>query len=148
MDLSRLLRPRSIAVVGASERPGSYGGETLLNLRRMGFDGDVWGVHPTRESAHGVHCVPSLADLPAVPDAVVIAIPAGAVPGAVDEAGALGCGGAVVFGAGFGEIAAGAGLEAELAGAARRHGLPVCGPNGNGIVARGLERRGVESILH
>jgi acyl-CoA synthetase (NDP forming) len=134
VDLSRLLRPRSIAVVGASERPGSYGGETLLNLRRLGFDGDVWGVHPTRESAHGVACVPALADLPAVPDAVVIAIPAGAVPGAVDEAGALGCGGAVVFGAGFAE-AGEQDLQAELAAAAARHGLPVCGPNGNGIVA-------------
>ena len=53
----------------------------------------------------------------------------------VEEAGAIGCGGAVVYGAGFGEIAQGAALERELVEAARRHGLPVCGPNGNGIVA-------------
>ena len=84
------------------------------------------------------------------PDAVVVAIPAVSVAAAVEEAGAIGCGGAVVFGAGFGEMAAGAiagnvatvdeaaagaDLEAELRAAAARHGLPLCGPNGNGIVA-------------
>ena len=53
MELGRLLRPRSIAVVGASERDGSYAGETLLNLRGAGFAGPVWGVNPNRSSAHG-----------------------------------------------------------------------------------------------
>jgi acetyl-CoA synthetase len=135
MDLSRLLRPRSIAVVGASERPGSYGGETLLNLQRIGFAGDVWGVHPTRESTHGFDCFPSLEALPAVPDAVVVAIPAAVAPAVVEEAGRLRCGGAVVFGAGFAESRDGAALQEELVAAARAHDLPVCGPNGNGVVA-------------
>ena len=80
-------------------------------------------------------CFPSLSDLPEPPDAVVVAIPAAGVAAVVEEAGAIGCGGAVVYGAGFGEIAQGTALERELAEAARRHGLPVCGPNGNGIVA-------------
>ena len=48
MDLTRLLRPRSVAVVGASERDDSYAGETLLNLRAAGFAGPVWGVNPNR----------------------------------------------------------------------------------------------------
>ncbi|MEA2418011.1 MAG: hypothetical protein QOE60_217, partial [Thermoleophilaceae bacterium] len=135
MDLSRLLHPRTIAVVGATDRDGSYAGETLLNLKRLGYAGTVWGVNPGREQAHGVPCFGALSDLPSAPDAVVVAIPAAGVPAAVDEAGAIGCGGAVVYGAGFGEIAAGAQLERELAAAAARHGLPVCGPNGNGIVA-------------
>ena len=135
MELGRLLRPRSIAVVGASERDDSYAGETLLNLRGAGFAGPVWGVHPTRSSAHGFECFPSLSDLPEVPDAVVVGIPAAAVPDVLDEAGELGCGGAVVYGAGFGEIALGVEHERRLREVATRHSLPVCGPNGNGIVA-------------
>jgi acetate---CoA ligase (ADP-forming) len=135
MDLSRLLRPRSIAVVGASERDDSYAGETLLNLRGAGFAGPVWGVHPTRRQAHGYECLPSLSELPDVPDAVVVGIPAAAVAEVLDEAGRLGCGGAVVYGAGFGEVASGVELEHDLREVAERHRLPVCGPNGNGIVA-------------
>ena len=87
--------------------PGSYAGETLLNLRALGYAGEVWGVNPGREEAHGVPCFPSLSDCPAAPDAVVVAIPAAGVPAVVDEAGAIGCGGAVVYGAGFGEVAGG-----------------------------------------
>ena len=135
MDLSRLLRPRSVAVVGASERDGSYAGETLLNLRAAGFAGPVWGVNPNRAEAHGFPCLPSLSALPEVPDAVVVGIPAAGVAEVVEEAGRLGCGGAVVYGAGFGEVALGADHERRLREAAERHSLPVCGPNGNGIVA-------------
>ena len=96
MDLSRLLHPRTIAVVGATDRDGSYAGETLLNLRRLGYPGTVWGVNPGRSEAHGVPCFPTLADLPEPADAVVVAIPAAGVPAAVEQAGAAGCGGAVV----------------------------------------------------
>jgi len=135
MDLTRLLRPRSVAVVGASGRDGSYAGETLLNLRAAGFAGPVWGVNPNRAEVHGYPSWPSLSELPEVPDAVVVGIPAAGVADVVEEAGALGCGGAVVYGAGFGEIALGADHERRLREAAARHSLPVCGPNGNGIVA-------------
>lgn len=131
--LHRLLRPRSVAVVGASERAGSYGGEALLNLRRVGFAGAVYAVNPRRTSVHGLPCHASLAALPEAVDAVVVAIPAPAAPEVIEEAGRLGCGGAVVFAAGFAE-AGGARLEAQLVAGAKRHGLPVCGPNGNGIV--------------
>ena len=135
MDVSRLLHPRSVAVVGATERPGSYASQTLVNLRMAGYAGEVWGVNPRRDSVYGLPCFPSLSDCPSPPDAVVVAIPAAGVVPVVEEAGGLGCGGAVVFGAGFGEIESGAALEAELAAAAAAHDLPLCGPNGNGIVA-------------
>ncbi len=161
MDLSRLFHPRSIAVVGATDNGDHYGSQTLLNLSAVGFDGAVWGVNPRRTEAHGVPCFPSLSDLPGVPDAVVVAIPAAAVPGVIEEAGALGCGGAVVFAAGFREAVrpaiptpsvdsvgvrptqstldppapAGAALEVALRAAALRHGLPVCGPNCDGVIA-------------
>ena len=135
MELGRLLRPRSIAVVGASERAGSYAGETLLNLRAAGFEAPVWGVNPKRASAYDFPCFASLSELPEVPDAVVVGIPAAGVADVVEEAGALGCGGAVVYGAGFGEVPPGVEHERRLREAAERHSLPVCGPNGNGIVA-------------
>jgi acetate---CoA ligase (ADP-forming) len=130
----RLLHPRSVAVVGASERAETYSSETLLNLRRLGFEGTVWGVNPRRSSVHGFPCFPSLADLPAAPDAVVVAVPAASVPAIVEEAGAIGAGGAVVYAAGFAE-AGRADLEADLAAAAARHSLPVCGPNCDGLVS-------------
>src|SRR3954452_22123232 len=135
MDLTRLLRPASIAVVGASERPGSYGAQTLLNLDAIGFEGEVVGVNPGRTMVHGRPCVPSLADLPAPVDAVVVAIPAATVAEVIDQAGATGCGGAVVYSAGFAEVESGVALQDALIAAASKHSLPVCGPNGNGIVA-------------
>jgi acyl-CoA synthetase (NDP forming) len=133
-SLASLLAPSSVAVVGASERAGSYGGEALLNLARFGYPGRVYAVNPRRTTVHGVESFPSLEDLPEAVDAVVVALPAADAPAVIERAGALGCGSAVVFAAGFAE-AAQEGLQAELAAAARRHGLPVCGPNGNGIVS-------------
>ena len=133
--MHRLLNPSSVAVVGASERAETYSSETLLNLQRLGFSGDIWGVNPRRESVYGFPCFPSLSDLPAPPDAVVVAIPAAGVPDVIEEAGALGCGGAVVYGAGFGETAEGVALEASLREAAVRWSLPVCGPNCDGLIS-------------
>jgi len=135
VDLTRLLAPAQIAVVGATERRGSYGAQTLINLSALGFPGPVWGVNPHYDEVLGRPCVGSLADLPGPVDAVVIAIPAAGVAEVVEQAGALGCGGAVVYGAGFGEVASGRAEQEALIAAARRHSLPVCGPNGSGIVA-------------
>ena len=135
LDLGRLMRPASIAVVGATDRAGSYAAETLVNLELIGFPGPVYGVNPKRTEVMGRVCVPSVADLPEPVDAVVVAIPAAGVAAAIDQAGARGCGGAVVFSAGFGEVASGRGHHDDLVAAARRHGLPVCGPNCNGIVS-------------
>ena len=97
MNLGRLLHPRSVAIVGATDRGDAYGAETLRNLAAFGFAGEVWGVNPGRSEALGVPCFPSLADLPGVPDAVAVAIPAAGVPPVIEQAGAIGAGGAVVF---------------------------------------------------
>jgi acetate---CoA ligase (ADP-forming) len=133
--VDRLLHPRSVAIVGASERPSTYSSETLLNLRRLGFEGEVWGVNPRRSSVYGLPCFPTLSDLPAAPDAVVVAIPAAGVPAVIEEAGAVGSGGAVVYAAGFGETSEGAPLERALREAARRYSMPVCGPNCDGLIS-------------
>jgi acetate---CoA ligase (ADP-forming) len=136
VDLTRLLAPRSIAVVGASTRLGTYGNQAVANLVANGFPGEVFGVHPSATAVHGVPCVPRLADLPVGPDAVIIATPAATVPALLAEAGELGAGGAVVFAAGFAEAGvAGRELQERLREAAQRYRIPVCGPNGNGIVS-------------
>ena len=134
-DPAPLLEPRSVAVVGATDRPGSYGDTVLRNLERAGYAGPVWGVHPTRRSVHGRECVPSPAELPEPVDAVVFAIPAAKVPESLAEAAGRGCRGAIVFAAGFGEAPGGEALERELAEVAARAGIPLCGPNGNGVIS-------------
>ena len=135
MNLDRLLAPRSIAVVGASPRTGTYGNQAIANLVAAGFEGPVWGVHPKANEVLGVPCFPTLTELPEAPDAIVIATPAGTVPDLVEEAGRLGCGGAVVIAAGFAEVAHGRELQQQLRDAALKYELPVCGPNGNGLVS-------------
>jgi acetate---CoA ligase (ADP-forming) len=135
MDLGRLLAPRSIAVVGATDRPDSYGGNVLRNLDRAGYRGEVWGVNPKRDRVLGRACFPTVDALPEPVDALVVAVPAVDVAPAVRAGAERGCGGAIVLSAGFAESDSGVGYEAELLQVARDHGLPVCGPNGNGIVA-------------
>ncbi len=116
--LARLLEPRSIAVVGASDRDDSYGDTILRNLERLGYEGEIWGINPKRDRIREIACVPTLSDLPGPVDAVAVAIPAAGVPAAIAEAAAMGCGGAVVVSAGFGEVESGRALEAELKAAA------------------------------
>jgi acetate---CoA ligase (ADP-forming) len=135
IDPTPLLRPRSIAVLGASDRPGSYGDIVLGNLERSGFEGPVWGINPKRESVHGRTCVPRVADLPEPVDALVVAVPAAAVPAALEDAVELGCGGAVVISAGFGEVDTGRELQERIREIALAAALPLCGPNGNGVCA-------------
>ncbi len=135
MELDRLLEPRSIAVVGATDRPSSYGDIILRNLERIGFDGPVWGVNPRRDEIRGIPCFASLADLPEPADAVAVAVPAPHVPSTVESAADTGCGGAIVISAGFGEIEGGRELERELRETALKRAFPICGPNGNGIIS-------------
>ena len=132
MDISRLVNPHSIAVVGATDRPGSYAHNTLLNLIRNGYAGSVIGVHPNRKEVLSFYCVPSIGDLSEPVDVVVIATPADSVPAYLTAARQLGCGGAVVFAAGFAEIG---NIEAQEALVAAAGDLPVIGPNGNGYVS-------------
>jgi acetyl-CoA synthetase len=134
-DPTPLLAPRSVAVVGASERAGSYGDNVLRNIATAGFGGSVWAINPRHEEVHGRPCLPTLLDLPEPVDAVVIAIPAASVAPVLAEAIERGCGGAIVLSAGFGEVEASAGLERELAAVALDGGLPLCGPNCNGIIS-------------
>ena len=134
-DPSPLLTARSVAVVGATDRIGSYGDTVMKNLSESGFNGRVWGVNPGRESVNGVECFASVLDLPEPVDVVAVAIPAKLVPEVISQSVERGCGGAVVVSAGFGEVEVGRSYEEELRRIALDGQFPVCGPNGNGVVS-------------
>ncbi|MEY4267137.1 MAG: hypothetical protein RIS90_1672 [Pseudomonadota bacterium] len=128
--LRSLLEARSVAVVGASERPEASSGFVLRNLLACKFSGQVWPVHPSARSILGLPAVPRLADLPQRPDAVVIAVAAATAVEVVGEASALGIPGAVVLASGFAETGAvGASLQQTLAASAVAGHMALCGPN-------------------
>jgi len=126
-DLSRLLRPRSVAVIG-----GGWGTSVVEQLVKAGFAGDIWPVHPSRETVAGVPAIPSLDALPRAPDAAWIGVNRDATIGILRELSAMGAGGAVCFASGFGETADGAARNAALIEAAGA--MPVIGPNCYGLV--------------
>jgi acyl-CoA synthetase (NDP forming) len=131
-DLSRLLRPKSVAVIGG----GAWCRAVVAGLARMGFPGQVWPVHPTAAEVGGRPAVPRLADLPGPPDAAFVGVNRRATVGVVAELARIGAGGATLFAAGFAEAAAedaeGAALQAEAV--AEAGAMPVLGPNCYGFV--------------
>ncbi|MEI4473985.1 acetate--CoA ligase family protein [Frigidibacter sp. MR17.24] len=134
--LAALMAPGSVAVVGATERPGASAGYVMRNLAAMGYGGAILPVHPREARVFGHAAAPSLSALTVTPDCVVVGIGAPHVPAILDEAGARGVKAAVVLASGFGETGAeGAALEAEMAAIARRHGMALCGPNCLGLVS-------------
>jgi acetyltransferase len=133
--LEALFQPRSVAVIGASERPGSVGRTLFWNLIRSPFGGTVYPVNPRRTSVLGVRCCASLAEIPEPVDLAVIATPAAGVPELVEQCVAAGVGAAIVISAGFREVgAAGLALEARLREAVRGSGLRLLGPNCLGLM--------------
>lgn len=133
--LERLLRPRSVAIVGASATPGALGAAVLANLLRLGFSGDIHLVNPSRTEIGDRPCLRSIEELPPGVDAAVLAIPRSGVLAAVNSLARRGVGAAVIFSAGFAEGGdAGRGEQRELASIAREHGMLIEGPNCLGLV--------------
>ncbi|MFV3075351.1 acetate--CoA ligase family protein [Niveispirillum fermenti] len=130
MDLTRLLRPRSIAIAGASPEPASVGGAVLRNITGSGFTGTVHLVSPTRAEINGTPCLPSIQSLPHGVDVAVLNVPRKAVREAVEACIERGVGGAIVFAAGFREAGEeGAREQEEIAEICRAGGLALLGPN-------------------
>ena len=133
--LDAILRPRSIAVVGASTRKGSIGNAVLRHLIEGGFTGPVYPVNPKADSVAAVPAFPSVTALPTVPDLAFIVVPKELVLDVVRECGAKGVRGLVVITAGFREVGGeGIALEAELAATIRRYGMRMVGPNCMGVL--------------
>lgn len=127
-NLRRLLAPHSVAFVGGGDLE-----HAVEVCDRLGFDGQVWGVNPKRTTLGGRPCFPSVADLPAPPDAVFVAVPAEATIQVVGELARIGAGGAICYAAGYAEIGgAGVALQDRLVAAAGD--LALVGPNCYGVL--------------
>lgn len=133
--IERLLRPRSVAIVGASATPGALGASVLGNLQRMGYRGDVHLINPNRTEINGRPCLKGIEDLPPGVDAAVLAIPRAGVLEAITALARRSAGAAVIFSAGFAEGGdAGRAEQREIARIAAEHGMLIEGPNCLGLV--------------
>lgn len=134
-DLTPLLAPRSIAVVGASESPDSWAPEIERSLRHMGFKGDLYPINPKYDTVWGRPCLRGIRELPRGVDLVVFVVPARVVVKMIDDCGERGVKGIMVVSSGFAEAGEeGRVLQAELREAALRHRIPLLGPNVEGFV--------------
>jgi len=133
--VERLLRPRSVAVVGASATPGALGASVIANLDRLAFTGDIHLINPNRDAIGSRPCLKSVEDLPLGVDVAVLAIPRVAVLGAVRALAGRQVGAAIIFSAGFAEGGdAGLADQRELARIAKDAGMIIEGPNCLGLV--------------
>src|ERR1700722_7422048 len=133
-----LLGPGNIAIVGASDRPGSWAGGVRRALQRSGFTGKVYPVNPRNATVwDGETCYGSLGDLPERPDHVVVLVPGAAAAQTITEAGEAGARSATVFSSGFGEGGdpEGRALAETLRRAIEAAGIAASGPNCNGNLA-------------
>src|SRR5262245_4587791 len=133
MDLTPLMKPASIAVVGASARMGR-GTRVVANLQQFGYRGRVFPVNPKYGEILGLPCFPDLRATPEPADLVVVAIPAADVPALLTEAATRGTRAAIILSSGFGEAGADGRLrQAALERLVAEHGLLICGPNCYGV---------------
>jgi acyl-CoA synthetase (NDP forming) len=126
MRLQRLLHPRSIAFIGGSECAIA-----VERTQALGFEGRIWAVNPRRPQLGGVPTIPSITDIDGSPDAAFIALPRALTPEAVAALRALGCGGAVIYAAGFAETGD---LDRQRALLEAADGMPLLGPNCYGFI--------------
>lgn len=138
LNLQYLLRPRSVAVIGASTRARSIGNLVMRNLLEGGFAGPVMPVNPKYGAVAGVLAYPEVARLPEAPDLAVICTPPATVPGLIADLGALGTRAAIVMTAGLRD-APGGDLVQPMLQAARPHTMRVLGPNCLGLLVPGLQ---------
>ncbi|HWP37052.1 MAG TPA: acetate--CoA ligase family protein [Gemmatimonadales bacterium] len=133
--LDPILRPRSIAVIGASRQPNTIGWHILDNLLRAGFQGPVYPVNPKATAIHSIPAYPTVQAIGAPVDLAVIVVPKEHVLQVAEQCLEAGVRGLVVISAGFREVG-GAGIERErqLLDLVRRHGVRMVGPNCMGVM--------------
>ena len=133
--LGRLLNPRSVAIVGASDDRLRIGGRPIAYMREQGFQGLLMPVNPNRSTIQGLPAFASVEALPQAPDVAIVAVAARLAPQVVADLAARGTPAAIVFSAGFAEMGeAGAALERQMVANARAGGLRLLGPNSLGVL--------------
>ena len=135
IDIARLMRPRSLAIVGISPEPGSPGGGVLENLERYHYGGEIHLVSRNRREVKGRPCVASIDDLPEGVDTVLLMTPRPAIEPAISACARRRVGGVIIFAAGFAEAGGEwSAAQERIAAVARDAGMALCGPNCLGIM--------------
>lgn len=135
LPLDAVFEPRSVALIGATDREGSVGHSTLVNLKNASYRGKIYPVNPHRSEILGLRAYPSIREIPAAVDLAVIVTPAATVPDIIGECIDAGVKAAVVISAGFKEHGAeGQALEVKIAEQLRRGRLRLIGPNCLGVM--------------
>ncbi len=135
-NLDKIFRPESVAVIGASDRPGAVGYSVLKNLIEGGFQGSVFPINPKRGRILGLLAFPSARAVGKRIDLAAVCTPIASVPAVIEDCSAAGIGGAVIFSAGGKEIGAqGAAIEEEIRSAARKGRVRLLGPNCMGMTS-------------
>ena len=133
--LDAIFTPKNVAVIGATEKPGSVGRTVLWNLMSTPFGGAVFPVNPSRASVLGIKAYPNIAAVPEKVDLVVVTTPATSVPAIIGSCADAGIPGAVIISAGFKETGpAGVELERQVLAHARRGNMRIIGPNCLGVM--------------
>ncbi len=149
MNLDRILKAESIAIIGASKDETKQGHQVLAALLDENFEGPVYPVNPGEKTVLGLKCYGSVLDIPGKIDLALIATPAETVKTILEELGEKGVAGAVVLAGGFGELGEeGKEFEDEIVNLAREKGLRIIGPNTPGIinVDRGINLAGIKEV--
>lgn len=133
LNLDKLLKPQSVALIGASRRENAVGNVVMKNLLDAGFYGSILPVNPGAKTVRGVFAYPDISSLPMTPDLAVVCTPAKTVPGIIQELGQIGTRAAVVISAGLDS-----GLRQQMLNAAREFGLRILGPNCVGLLVSGI----------
>ena len=134
-NLEALFAPKSIAVIGASNRQGSVGRAVFTNILLNEYTGTVYPVNPKDRSISGVRSYPSIGDLPESVDVAVVVVPATVVPAVTEECGKKGVKGLIIISAGFKEVGQdGAALERQVASLAQKYSMRMVGPNCLGTI--------------
>jgi acetyltransferase len=135
VDIRPILEPRSIAVIGASDQPGSLGGDTVRRLLKFKFPGDVWPVSRTAATVADLRCYARVSELPKAPELVIIAVPASALMNVIGECADAGVHHGIAYAGGLADAGAeGAELQRSLAALCRERGFTLCGPNCVGVI--------------
>ncbi|GAB2576150.1 acetate--CoA ligase family protein [Kribbella endophytica] len=126
--MTRIMKPRAVAVIGASNEDGKIGNSVMKNLVNGGYKGDIYPVNPKGGEVLGLKAFPSITDIPGDVDVAVFAVPAKFVGGALEQCGQKGVAGAILIPSGFAETGEQE-LQDEVVAIAKKHGVRILGPN-------------------
>ena len=144
--MKQFFRPAAVAVIGASERDNSLGGQLIINLQ-YGYEGRIYPVNPNYREIRGLACFPAVDAIPDPVDLAIIIVPAPAVPEALEACGRKGIFHVMIQSAGFSEVGeAGKALQDRCTAVARKAGIRVWGPNCMGLVD--VPRRHLFTFMH